>query len=81
MQLMGVEGPRHSTESKQKQQFGQNLTHKAPHGLSTGGIVEADKTAELMAIWVQLSESERDALLAMVQQEFSKTGSGDSHAV
>ena len=72
---MGVEGPRKTTESKQKQQSGEKLTHKAPHEVDSGSNARTEsvvlldpKTAELMAIWDLLNDDQRDRFLAVLRE-------------
>ena len=60
--LMGVEGPRHSTESKQKQHLSKKLTHKAPHGFYDDADLEA-----LIKAWPTLPASTKAAILKLIE--------------
>ena len=60
--LMGVEGPLQTTESKQKQQSGQNLTHKAPHGFDGDADLEA-----LIEAWPTLPASTKATIAELIE--------------
>ena len=59
---MGVEGPRHSTGSKQKQHSSKKLTHKAPHGFDDDADLEA-----LIEAWPTLPASTKATIAELIE--------------
>ena len=59
---MGFEGPFKTTESKQKQQTGEKLTHKAPHGFGDDADLQA-----LIEAWPTLSASTKAAITDLIE--------------